>query len=115
MLLSRTKKQKPKGLIHTLNNSMSMLKKIVEMQNIGGNVQKMNSATIIKVMCVFWLALLLQLKMNAKARKSVIKMFYVMGSMVTVMGIVSTSGVLIYKEWNKRKRNSQIEELEHEH
>ena len=102
------KKPKSKGLIHTIENSLNMLKKIIEMQNIGGNIQKINSKTLIKIMMVFWLALLLQVKFNQKARKSVIRMLYVMGSMVTVMGIVGTTAILTYKHWNKRRRNSEI-------
>ena len=104
----KMKKPKSKGLIHTIENSLNMLKKIIEMQNIGGNIQKINSKTLIKIMMVFWLALLLQVKFNQKARKSVIRMLYVMGSMVTVMGIVGTTAILTYKHWNKRRRNSEI-------
>ena len=87
---------------------MQMVKKIVEMQNIAGNIQKVESKTVLKIMFVFWLSLLVQVKFNQKSRKSVIKMLYVMGSMVTVMGIVGTSGILVYKHWNRKKMDSEI-------
>ena len=102
------KPKKQKGLIKTIENSLNMFRKLIEMQNIGGNIRKINNATLIKIMLVFWLSLLIQVKFNQKARKSVIKMLYLMGSMVTVLGLVGTSGILIYKHVSKRRRNSEI-------
>ena len=58
----------------------------------------MSTASIIKVMIVFWIALLLQVKFNENARRIVIKTLYVLGGMVTVFGTVGTTGVLIIKD-----------------
>ncbi|MCB0371146.1 MAG: hypothetical protein KDD45_17455 [Bdellovibrionales bacterium] len=99
------KKSQTKGLIPTINKSLSMLKRIIEMQNVGGNVRKMNSKTVVKVMMIFWFALLVQIRLNQNARKTVIKTLYVMGGMVTVLGLVGTTGILAYKHWNGRKNS----------
>jgi hypothetical protein len=88
-----------------------MIKKIVEMQNVHGHIQKMNTGTIIKFMIVFWLILLAQIKFNKNARKIVIKTLYVLGGVISVFGTVGTTGVLIYKQW-KTKNESQILEIE---
>ena len=101
----------PKGLIQTINNSLSMVKKIVEMQNINGNIQRVSTGTIIKIMIVFWVALLVQIKFNKSARRTVIKMLYIMGGMVTVLGVTGSTAFLIYKHWNKRQPNNEQAEL----
>lgn len=108
MRIHKLKRGKPQGLIHTIHNSLNMLKKIVEMQNIGGNIQKMKSISIIKLMVIFWVALLVQIKFNKSARKTVIKTLYVLGGIVTVLGVVGTTGMLVYKHCKKR-RNSELE------
>lgn len=41
--IRKQKRIKPQGLIHTIHNSLNMLKRIVQMQNIGGNIQKMKT------------------------------------------------------------------------
>jgi hypothetical protein len=103
-------KRKPYGPLQVINNSLKMLKRIVEMQNISRNVQKINSATVVKVMLLFWLALLVQMKFNKSARKTVIKTLYVMGGMVTVLGLVGTTGILIYKHRSTKRKNSELSE-----
>ena len=85
-----------------------MVKRLIEMQNIGRSIYKINTSTLIKIMLIFLLSLLVQVKFNQKARKSVIRMVYVMGSMITVLGLVGTSGILIYKHVSKRRKNSEI-------
>lgn len=102
----RVKKQKPEGLLETVHNSLRMLKRLLEMQDVGGHIQRLSTATLIKVMVVFWVALLLQVKFNKSARKTVIRMVYALGGMVTVLGVVSTTGLLAYKHWKKRKDSS---------
>jgi cytochrome c oxidase assembly factor CtaG len=72
----------------------------------------MSTASIIKVMCVFWIALLIQVKFNKNARKIVIKTLYILGGMITVFGTVGTTGVLIIKHIKKRKNSSTISEVD---
>lgn len=82
-----------------------MLKRIVEMQNIGGNIEKMKTTSIVKVMMIFWVALVVQMKLNTSARRTVIKTLYVFGGIVTVLGVVGTTGMLVYKHSKKRKNS----------
>lgn len=86
-----------------------MLRKIVEMQNISRHIHRTPTSSIIKVMIVFWVALLVQIKFNKSARKTVIKMLYVLGGMITVVGVVGTTGVLVYKHSRKRT-DSEIDD-----
>jgi hypothetical protein len=104
----KSKRGEPQGLIHTIHNSLNMLKKIVEMQNIGGNILKIKTTSIVKLMLIFWVALLVQIKFNKSARKTVIKTLYVLGGIVTVLGVVGTTGMLVYKHC-KRRTNSELE------
>lgn len=82
-----------------------MLKRIVEMQNIGGNIEKMKTTSIVKVMMIFWVALVVQMKLNTSARRTVIKTLYVLVGVVTVLGVVGTTGMLVYKHSKKRKNS----------
>ena len=84
-----------------------MLKKIVEMQNVSRQVQRINTSSLVKVMVVSWIALLVQIKFNKSARKTVIRMLYIFGGMITVLGVMGTTGILGYKYWKKRK-SSQV-------
>lgn len=63
----------------------------------------MNTSTIIKLMIIFWLILLVQIKFNKNAKEIVIKILYVLGGIISVFGTVGTTGVLIYKHWKKEK------------
>jgi len=72
--------------------------KRIEIQNVNGHIQSMNTGTIVKVMIVFWLVLLAQIKFNQNARQIVIKTLYVLGGIISVFGTVGTTGVLIYKQ-----------------
>jgi hypothetical protein len=101
--LRRVKKH---NFIEIIENSMTMLKKIVEMQNLSGHIHNMSTANIIKLMLMFWFALLLQLKLNQNARTVVIKTLLVLGGITTVFGTAGTTGLLIYKHWKKRKSSS---------
>ena len=85
------------------------------MQNITDNIHKMSTASIIKVMMIFWIALLIQIKFNKNARKIVIKTLFVLGGMITVFGTVGTTGVLVFKHIRKRKNStisSNISEID---
>lgn len=82
-----------------------MLKRLLEMQNISEHIHRTSTASIIKVMAVFWLALILQMKYNKNSRQIVIKTLYVLGGIVTVLGTVGTTGVLIIKHCKGRKNS----------
>lgn len=84
-----------------------MLRRILEMQNIGGHIRRTSNATIIKTMVLFWAALLVQVKFNRSAKKAVLKTLYVLGGIITVLGVVGSTGVLIYKH-SKRRRDSDV-------
>lgn len=103
--MHQLRRTKPQGVLPTIHKSLRMLKNIVEMQNLGGHIHRMSTANILKVMMVFWLALLIQVKFNKSSRKTVIKMLYALGGMVTVLGVVGTTGVLVYKHLKKRKNS----------
>jgi len=51
-------------------------------------------------MIVSWLALLLQVRYTKSARRTMIKTMHVMGGIVTVLSIVGSTGVLVYKHWS---------------
>ncbi len=77
------------------------------MQNISGHIQNISTASIVKVMIFFWVALLIQIKFNKSCRKTVIRMLYAMGGMITVLGVAGTTGVLLFKHL-KRRRDSDV-------
>lgn len=77
-----------------------MLNSIVEIHKIGGKIKKIKSGTIVKLMMVSWIALLLQVRYTKSARKTMIKTMHVMGGIITVLGIVGSTGVLVYKHWS---------------
>jgi hypothetical protein len=110
--IKRVKRVKPEGLLDTVHNSIRMLKRLLDMQDVGGHIQRLSTATLIKVMMMFWIALLLQVKFNRSARKTVIRMLYALGGMVTVLGVASTTGLLLYKHCKKRRDSSDPFELE---
>ena len=111
VVMHQLRRGKPQGLLPTIHKSLNMLKNIVEMQNVGGHIHRMNTANVLKVMMVFWLALLVQVKFNKSSRKTVIKMLYALGGMITVLGVFGTTSILVYKHLKKRK-NSEIYEHE---
>ena len=84
-----------------------MLKSIVEIHKIGGRIRKVQSGTIVKMMMVSWLALLLQVQYTKSARRTMIKTMHVMGGIVTVLAIVSSTGVLVYKHWSIPNEDSE--------
>jgi hypothetical protein len=85
-----------------------MIKRIVEMQNVNGHIDKMKTTNILKLMVVFWLILLMQVRFNKNARKTVFKIMYILGGIVTVFGAVGSTGVLCYKEWRRKKNTQQL-------
>jgi len=70
----------------------------------------MNTATVLKLMVVFWLVLLAQIKFNKNTRQIVIKILYVLAGIISVFGTVATTGVLIYKHC-KKHNESHISEI----
>jgi len=73
------------------------------MQNISEHIHRTSTLSILKVMFVFWLALYCQMRLNKNARETVIKILYVLGGIVTVLGLVGTTGVLVIKHCRQRK------------
>lgn len=88
-----------------------MFKNLAEMQNISGIIHRMNTTTVIKVMLLFWIALLIQVKFNKKSRMTVIKTLYIMGGIVTVLGSAGTTGIVLYKHFHSPKGRKNQGEL----
>ena len=78
-----------------------MIKKLIELQNVPGKILKIDTLTIIKLMIVFWIILFVQLKFNKNGRQVVLKIIHVLGGIISVFGVVGTTGMLIYKNYSK--------------
>ena len=74
-----------------------MIKNIIEIQTLNGRIKKMSTGTIIKLMIIFWIILIAQIKFNKNSRQIVLKILYVLGGIVTVFGTATTTAALIYK------------------
>lgn len=58
---------------------------------------------IIKLMIVFWIILIAQIKLNKNTRQIVLKILYILTGVITVFGTVATTGTLVYKQLNSKK------------
>jgi len=62
--------------------------------------------TIVKLMVIFWILLLFQIRYNKNGRQIVIKIIHVFGGIISVFGITTTTGMLIYKNYSKNERKN---------
>jgi hypothetical protein len=63
----------------------------------------MSTGMIIKLMIVFWIILIAQIKLNKNTRQIVLKILYILTGVITVFGTVATTGTLVYKQMNSKK------------
>jgi hypothetical protein len=63
----------------------------------------MSTGMIIKLMIVFWIILIAQIKLNKNTRQIVLKILYILTGVITVFGTVATTGTLVYKQLNSKK------------
>jgi hypothetical protein len=63
----------------------------------------MSTGMIIKLMIVFWIILIAQIKLNKNTRQIVLKILYILTGVITVFGTVATTGTLVYKQLNTKK------------
>jgi hypothetical protein len=93
-----------KNFFEMIQNSVGMIKNIIEIQTINGRIQKISTGTIIKLTVVFWIILIAQIKFNKDTRQIVLKILYILGGIVSVFGTVGTTGALIYKQLTKEPK-----------
>jgi hypothetical protein len=63
----------------------------------------MSTGMIIKLMIVFWIILIAQIKLNKNTRQIVLKILYILTGVITVFGTVATTGTLVYKQMNSKR------------
>lgn len=84
-----------------IQNSVGMIKNIIEIQTLNGRIQKMSTGTILKLTIIFWIILIAQIKFSKDTRQIVLKTLYVLGGIISIFGTVGTTGALIYKQYSK--------------
>jgi hypothetical protein len=84
-----------------IQNSVGMIKNIIEIQTLNGRIQKMSTGTIIKLTIIFWIILIAQIKFSKDTRQIILKTLYVLGGIISIFGTVGTTGALIYKQYSK--------------
>lgn len=89
-----------------------MTKKIVELNQLSNRIQKVKSSKILKISLVFWVLLIMQIKMSPHARKLIFKIIYIIAGVFSILGVIGTTGMLVYKykqesiqQKNRRKDN----------
>jgi hypothetical protein len=99
-----------KNFFEMIQNSVGMIKNIIEIQTLNGRLQKMSTGTIIKLTILFWIILIAQIKFSKDTRQIVLKTLYVLGGIISIFGTVGTTGALIYKQYSKERKT--IPEIE---
>lgn len=84
-----------------IQDSVGMIKNIIEIQTLNGRIQKMSTGTILKLTVIFWIILIAQIKFSKDTRQIVLKTLYVLGGVISIFGTVGTTGALIYKQYSK--------------
>ncbi len=84
-----------------IQNSVGMIKNIIEIQTLNGRIQKISTGTIIKLTILFWIILIAQIKFSKDTRQIVLKTIYVLGGIISIFGTIGTTGALIYKQYSK--------------
>jgi hypothetical protein len=93
--------QAKKNFFEMIQNSVGMIKNIIEIQTLNGRIQKMSTGTILKLTIIFWIILIAQIKFSKDTRQIVLKTLYVLGGIISIFGTVGTTGALIYKQYSK--------------
>lgn len=85
-----------------------MAKKVMEWKDFPNNMQKIKSAHIVRIAILFWLAVLIQVRLSPQARKMIFKTIYAIVGLLSVLGALGTTGLLIYKHSNENKKKKVV-------
>lgn len=77
-------------------DSLQLVKSLLEIKNVSEQVQRISVMKVAKLVILFWLLIILQVKLNAKARKVVFKTLFIIAGIISVFGALGTTGILVY-------------------
>lgn len=103
-----------KGVMELMKEGVEIVRSLVEIKDVGGQVARLNTMKVVKIAGFFWAAIALQTYGNHRTRRVIFKTVFIIAGILSVLGALGTTGIILYKAYlgkQSRKEGKKFEEL----